>query len=399
MHIYAQHGYGKADKIEKSMRKGYISGVILSPRDEHPDKILEYIGNLRDEFRNDIILLFDPQFYATTLSPVIDKYLPDYPYYKSGLTHGNFIAQADIHRYVSDTLQYQAKLGLDRLISPSILFNDFSDRWSQISLIMARESIAFHEQMKNAPPLLLSIIIDEHSLQNKDALDEFLNIISIWEVSGYYLNVRLHNPIYPAHFDEESSLINLLYFVYVLAEINEFEVVCGYSDLVGLLLLAVGAKAIGTGWFHTLRQFSLNRFIPSIGGRQARPRYTSSQLLNSILIDPELETIYRLHLLNRVLSNSSYDSVMNSNNPVKADWPPDISCLHHWEVLKRISNELFSRGSVSQRIAFLEEKIKYGITLYNNLDKKGVPFDTPTGPRNLQQWLQAINNFRREAKI
>jgi hypothetical protein len=398
MDIYAQHGYGKTDKIERGMNSGDLSGVILSPRDEDPDRLSDFVVSLRTSFEDNIKILFDPQFYATTIVPVSDGYLPGYRFYESGLTRAQFIAQRDIQSYVEKTLDYQVDLGLDRLISPSVLFYDFRDPWSQIALSLGQESIIFCEQIRRAPDLLISLVVDENALVNIEALNEFLDIISLWNVPGYYLLIRLKDLNYPALF-EQNSITNLIYFVYVLAEINGFEVVCGYSDFVGLLLHAVGAKATAAGWSHTLRQFSLRRFIPSTGGRRALPRYTSAQLLNSILIVPELDAIYDVGLLDRVLSNTKYDDVMRSKNPANATWPSNTACLHHWQVLSGIAKEISSQGSVSQRLTFLEGIIQQGLATYRLLERAGVLFQATTGSRHLQVWLRAIQGFRQEAGI
>lgn len=398
MYIYAQHGYGKSDKIETGMYSGDLSGVILSPRDEAPDRLSDFVGHLRSSFEDKVKILFDPQFYATTIAPVSDGYLPEYRFYQSGLTRAQFIAQRDIQGYVEKTLGYQADLGLDRLISPSVLFYDFRDPWSQIALSLGQESITFYEKIRGAPDLLISLVVDENALQNVESLNEFLDIISLWNVAGYYFLIRFNDLNYPA-LVEENSLTNLIYLVYVLAEINGFEVVCGYSDFVGLLLHAVGAEATGTGWSHTLRQFSLRRFIPSTGGRRALPRYTSDQLLNSILVVPELDSIYDVDLLDNVLSNTKYDDVMRSKNPANAPWPSNTACLHHWQVLSGIAKEISSQGSVAQRLTFLEDIIQQGLATYRLLEGAGVLFQATTGSRHLHVWLRAIQMFRQEAGI
>lgn len=398
MHIYAQHGWGKSDKIEEGLRAGHLSGVILSPRDEEPDRMAALVDALRDEFGEEITILFDPQFYATTVVPARDRFLPDYSYYEPGLARGRFIAQADIHRYVETTLAYQTTLGLDRVIAPSVLFADFRDPWSQIALSLAQEAIAVHAGLGSAPPLLVSLVIDESALRSRDALNEFLDIITVWDLAGVYVVVRCNDLNYPALF-EETPLANLMYLVYVLAKVNGLEVVCGYSDLVGLLLHAVGASATGTGWYNNLRQFSLVRFQPATGGQRPRDRYTSTPLLNSILVVPELEASYQVGAIGQVLSNTSYDGVMVSRNPANSPWPLNVACLHHWEVLDSVVQLVSSQGSVAQNLAVLEDRIRQAAATYTLLEGAGLVFEPSTGPRNLALWLRAIASFRADAGI
>jgi hypothetical protein len=358
----------------------------------------DYVGDLRHEFGDRITILLDPQFYATTVVPAHDGSLPHYPYYEPGLARGRFIAQADIHRYVKNTLEYQNTLPLDRIIAPSVLFTDFRDPWSQIALSLAQESIAVHAGLGSAPPLLVSLVIDESALRNRDALDEFLDIITVWDLAGVYLVVRCNDLTYPALF-EEIPLANLAYLVYVLAEVNGFEVVCGYCDLVGLLLHAVGAKATGTGWFNNLRQFSLARFQPTTGGQQARARYTSTPLLNSILVLPELEACHQVGAIGQVLSTTSYDGVMASGNPANSPWPPEVACLHHWEVLHDVAQLVSSQVSVAENLAVLEDRVRQAAATYTLLEGAGLVFEPSTGPRNLALWLRAIASFRADAGI
>jgi len=392
--IYSQHGYGKGTKIEAGLRDGALRGVILSPRNESPEKLSAFATGLRAEFQDGVTLLFDPQFYATIVPDARDGSLADYPYYRPGLTRRQFISQADVHEYAADTLGFQSTLDLDRWISPAVLFDDFRDPWSQIALTMAQESISVHRQTQNAAPLLLSLVLDENALRSRDSLDEFLDIITSWDVAGFYLVVRRNDRSYPAAFDD-SVLLNLVYLVYVLAEVNEFEVVCGYTDLVGLLLLAVGGKAIASGWFNTLRQFSLSPFQPATGGRAPRARYTSAPLMSSVLVVPELATAYYVGRTADMLSNTRYDQAMANGDPANALWPPETACLHHWDVLARLA-EGVGGTNVGVRLATLESEIRQAIARYALLQSSGVQFEAPTGPRDLTLWLRVVQAFRSE---
>lgn len=60
MGLFAQHAYGKSDKIDKGIIDGNISGIILSPKAETPDNLEHYIKEMQ---RMNVELLLDPQFY------------------------------------------------------------------------------------------------------------------------------------------------------------------------------------------------------------------------------------------------------------------------------------------------------------------------------------------------
>lgn len=398
MTVYAQHGYAKADKIERGVREGYLRGVVLSPRDEQPARLTDYLGSLHDEFGDDITTLFDPQFYASTQPSPRDGYLPEYPYYEPGLTRGQFIDQARIRQYAERAIDYQAGLRLSRIIAPTVLINDFNGPWSQIALSLSLEAIKVHSSIPSAPPLYLSIVVDENSLKSKEGLDEFLNIVSGWGFHGAYVIVKQNDSTYPGLF-EELPLARLLRLVYSLG-LNGYEVVCGYCDLVGVLMRAVGATATCTGWFSSLRQFSLRRFQAVTGGSQPRPRYTSAPLLNSILVVPEMATIQEVGMLAQILSHTPHDSafgaVASAGNVI---WPLEVSSLHHWAVLAALSERVGGGESVEQNLEALESIIGEAQALYRVLSGLGVPFEPASGPRNLEVWRNAIELFRVEVGL
>ena len=127
-----------------------------------------------------------------------------------------------------------------------------------MSLSLAQASIEYHPRIKRAPPLLVSLVFSENLLASEAKVDDLLDVISLWGVEGFYLVVR-RSDRYRAGMDS-TQLSNLLYLGYSLADVNKFEVVCGYSDLITTLLHSVGVTATATGWHNGLRQFSLARF-------------------------------------------------------------------------------------------------------------------------------------------
>lgn len=397
MALYAQHGYGKSKKIDSALAEGSISGVVLSPRDEKPDNLKTYVDSLRDLYGDDVQILVDPQFYATTVTPARDGSLQSYDYYRPGLTRRSFIANSDLIEYISGVLQHQTSLRLSRILSPTVYVNDFTDPWSQISLSLALETINAHSELADAAPLLLSVVFDEAALRNQAAVEEFLDIVSMWQPHGYYLLVKFSDPRYPCQLDEV-VLSNLMYLVYALAEVNEFEVVCGFSDFIGFLMSAVGASANCTGWFNSLRQFSLKRFQPSTGGKPARSRFSSAPLLNSVLIIPELDLISQQGLLDQVVTGTPYEQAIAAG-PADAPWPRATECLHHWAVLQALDAALAGIPGVAERLNYVDQQVQQAAALYTLLGQAGIPFVQETGPRNLEVWRRAIRAFRANAAI
>lgn len=390
MAIFVQHGYGKGTKIEQAILGNSISGIILSPKDEMPANLEGYVNSIRDTYPQ-IEVLFDPQFYATTIYPVRDGRLPEYPYYRPNLDRRSFIQQSDILDYVRSTIDYQANMHLSFIISPCVYFNDFQDPWSQIALSMAQTTSQYHSAGEIEPPLLLSLVFSENALGNTDSLSEYLDIISLFNSQGFYIVIKRENAQYQTQMNPD-YLGNLLYFIYVLAEVNNFEVYIGYADLIGMLLHAVGASATACGWHNSLRQFTLDRFLPSTGGRPARDRYTSTPLLNSILVQPELVEIHRAGFMEQVASNTSYDGNIR-RDPGNAPWTQEISTLHHWEALNDIVQPILRCTRTEERLTLVLQMIDNARSIYEEIYAAKIPLETYSGNEHLEQWERAIDNF------
>ena len=401
MPLLAQCGYGRGDKIEQALRARSIRGAILSPRDETRDRLESFCASLRQDWPNAMIL-FDPQFYAAPLPNARDGHLADYPYYtdNAGLSRNKFRPR-EIERYVRGCLEYQVQSlpDLNYLISPSVPFDDFGDSWSQIALNMAEESVDDCSSRRDVPPLLVTIALSQSSLRDPARMNEFLDTLSALEVPGFYLLVQRNSTTLQPAMDA-ASMSNLLFFVYVLATLNNYEVVMGYSDWMGFLLQAVGASMSASGWHNSLKQFTLARFLPQTGGRRPRKRYSSLPLLSSPLIVPELEDVYRANLLPSVLTGGPLDRLLSAG-PARGEggWTDVNSCLAHWESLSRLYTNIESRRTLRTRLEACASVIREAQVIYTQLEASGVFFEATTGPNHLEPWLEAIAAFRREASV
>ncbi len=397
MSVLAQCGYGRGNKIERGIDEGVIQGVVVSPRDESRERLESSIRLWKERYSHTTII-FDPQFYAAVLNDPRDGHLSEYDYYSNnknlGRTH---FSGSSIRNYVSECLNYQINtLGdfISYIVSPTILFDGFRDYWSQIALNMAVESMDNHANRSSVKPLIISIVVSETAFQNLEAMEEFLDALTELEVDGFYIIIR-RNANSLQHAMEAASFGRLLYFCYVLADINDYNVIVGYSDWYSFLVKCVGVSYSACGWYQNLRQFSLARFRPSRGGRRPRKRYSTNKLLSSPLIIPELQDIYLLDMISHVLSSSPYDDIL-SNDPSSGErnWTDEISCLAHWFSLNSLSNQIGTQTDTLTRIQKATQIIENVRTLYTRLEELGVSFDPSTGPNHIDEWREGIRNFR-----
>ncbi|MCH7726889.1 MAG: hypothetical protein IH991_10460, partial [Planctomycetes bacterium] len=280
------------------------------------------------------------------------------------------------------------------MLSPTVVVNSLTDRWSQIALELADSSVDYHGGLVDASPLLISVVISEGALDNRTELDAFLDTLTSWDVQGYYLIVVRDDPTYSQRFDG-GRFARLLYLVHVLGDRNGYEVVCGYCDFVGIALRAAGATAFATGWYQSLRQFHEKAFLKrKAGGQPARLRYSSRRLINSIMLS-ELESISEAGYLDAAVSNVALDSIIKSAaSPESSGWTTQFSERHHWQSLSAMNEDLTDTPKADT--AAVVESIRQASGLYTLLKGAGVPFERNTDGEHLREWLRALTAFQQE---
>jgi hypothetical protein len=387
MPVYAQHGHGKSDRLPAAFDTGSLQGVIFGARNEKYTNMQTCLDALRTSY--DVKLLFDPQFYVTTLVPASERFLPEYPYYSAGRTSADFVGPKKLNLFAKQTLDLQAGWPLDRIISPSVLFNRFDDKWCQIALNLASASLDYHAGLDNPSPLLLSLIIAEEALDSREELEGFLDQVTAWEPHGFYVIVARTESTYSQRYDS-NRLAHLLYLTYILGSVNGFEVVNGYSDFCGPMLRAVASTAFATGWSQSLRQFHKRSFIRrKPGGQPPRLRYSSVPLLNSIMLG-ELQQAFEVDAMDLVLSNVPSDTVITSaTSPDASTWNQRISELHHWEALQSIDVAMVGDASVD--MGQMRNRLENASALYVALAAAGVVFERQEN--HLKQWIEALDIF------
>lgn len=394
MAFLIQHGHGKGAKIETALSEGYADGVIVGARHEQPDNLVRFINEISEQ--HECERLIDPQFFVAALAPANDGHLPEYDYFEPGLTGASFTLRK-MRTFARKTLEFQARANVTSLISPSVIFHSFNDRWYQIALNLADASLEAHSRLSDGPPLLLSFHISEQALSSHDDVSRFLDTITQddWTMRGFYINVVRDGGEYDCCF-EPDRLANLLYIANALGTVNEVEAIFGYADFCGALLRAAGATAFAGGWHQSQRRFVRAKFLQAKkGGQQPRPRYASAPLLNSIFLS-ELEQIHDVGFLDEVLSDVQADeTIREAPESMRENWNQAIQFQQHFQTLKALDTAV--RGQPRSDLRRLLKKIDEAEGLYATLEGSGVDFDTLTGSSHLSNWREAIELFAAEA--
>jgi len=392
MTILVQHGHGKSDKIDEALSAGTVQGVIFAPRNEKPENLAACLQSLANAHQCE--LLIDPQYYVSAFAPANTRYLTEYPYFHGGLSASDFTLRR-IRTIVAEAIGFQINTGATSIISPTVLFDSFTDRWFQIALNLADYSLEYHASLNSGTPLLLSFVLAEEALSAEEEVGRFLDTVTQdgWGMQGFYLVVSRHEGTYNQDC-ESARLANLLYAVHVLGDVNALRVVLGYTDFLGIPLRAVGASAFACGWSQGLRQFVRKNFLQRPpGGQPPRDRYSSGPLLNSIYLQ-ELQDVFEVGRLDDVLSGVDLDEVITSaESPQAASWNLAVAQQHHWQTLHALDSAF--TGRARQRVIRVMGLIRAAQGLYALLEREGVTFERFTGKDHLANWSRALSEFAR----
>lgn len=402
MRLFVQQGYGKGNKIEEALHRNTVDGVILSPRDDRECNIIALKRSLeRDHTSAEVF--FDPQFYYTLYTNATSKNLNDISYFPGKLTLASFRSTKDLNNIARNVIGYQQGLNVDYLLSPTIMINSFTDRNTQIVLNLTQECINVMDEDETKLPLIVSLIFEESALNETTHVNSFLNEISVLPVDGFYITVARSSSDYNQEFISDLALSNLLTFIYSLSVINEYKVIMGYSDIIGLLYLAAGAYGIANGWHNSSRKFTVQqRILPQKGGRAPRDRYFSIPLFNSILLS-ELDSIFQntpATIFNSILSGTSEDIIIKNGSNPSAGWTRALGHQQHWAATKKaIGDILVAPTDITARFDNLQRLITEAEVLHDVLRTYAVQLERYSKGSHLEKWKLAINQFRAKTNI
>lgn len=384
--LFAQDGHQTSEKIKRGLEENLIDGAIFCPRTHSSENLIQNIKACSKEFSHKNFFL-DPNFYVGPLSPGKTGKLDSYPFFHTPLRKTNFTSK-NIQKYVKDTIDYQIKLGLTNLISPGVIIPSFNSDWSQIALQLFAESIDYVKSKKTKSKLFLCLPIRESALREDEQLSEYLDGLTTLEADGFYIFVERATKEF-LQWSDPSTLAGLLYLVRALSN-NDYQIIIGYIDIVGLILRAVGADAIANGWWKNLKQFTRDRFEQS-GERPPRPIYTSGHLLGSIFIETELQPITEVGLAEEILSKTAFDSKL-TKNPASQSWSNKDSILHHWAVLKNLETKI---EEADNSIDLIKQWIDQAQALYVKIKSHGINLEAKSEPSHLKVWKEAITLFEK----
>jgi hypothetical protein len=391
MSILAQDGYGRGSKLNDGLSRRFIDGVIISPRDIDPNNLAHLVQEVR-AIRPDALVLLDPQFYASVTEDQNVRHLVDYPYYRGPLTRSFFLDTRNIEEVIRECLLFQQALPVSHYVTPTVAIRSFDDAWSQAALQMGRLSANAARTLSQDSPVLVSLVFSEGALASRDGLNQYLNLLTELDVSGFYLACERATTS-PSNAFEPESLANFLLLVHSLAQLGRYEVFVGFCDTPAVLLHAAGARFCAFGWYNNLKKFSLDRFRFSSGGRRPHPRYFSSRLLSYLPLNPTLQELGHAGLLEQVVGESERTVFANISRQ-DVQWSLDNAILNAWGSIQNLTTAVTARRSTRLRLDYVQRLLEDAARTYLSVVSRNIVFDSTCDATYLPSWQNALNNFR-----
>jgi hypothetical protein len=401
MKLYSQNGFGEGERAIEGLQAGYIDGAILSPRDCSPSSLAEKASKYRDA-KDDAQILFDPQFYASigrdSETSRLGHLLEDYGEYFRPRRRSTLERENSVKDAIRECLNYQLGMEyLDAVISPNIMISKSIDSAEAlIAKNFIRLSAEVYREMEGAKPLLATLAVSRDALSKEDFL-EFVNEITALDAApdGFYILLAAKNTNDRSEIFNSRILAYWMYLNYVLATVNGFQVVNGFSDLVSPLLSAAGASASATGWWSNLRTFSLSRFDQGAsGGKLPTPRYLSKMLVNRITFS-EFDQLRKLipTIVNGLQSDYDYPEGEQGSEPYR-----NREVLQSWDALNSLCSELDADDTVLN-LNRLREILIEARAIYDHISAAGIQLDIKSGPDHLEELEMAIEEFKLLAEL
>lgn len=363
MSFYVQHGYGKSAKIFEVAEHGSLSGVVLSPGDEDVAGLTSTVSGLQSSGLNAIL---DPQSYIYSTTPAGTA--------RCHSTHGLNFRQVkwsqsaqDIAAQIDAIEAANVAVGIHGpMISPTCVQSTFTDIWTPLALQYARSAV----DSWGPDRTIASVAIDEGALTNWKDIADWLDVVTSIDARGFYIVVNRASKGYPPVPWDSTRLSNLLRLIYNLSEVNEYDVHWGYSDLEGMLGLAVGATAISSGWHYTLRQFFTSKWQPSpAGGQPPTVRMYIPALWTPLKVQEELSYVMRLSYSDEIVP-PSIESIFAARS--FSSWTRPEAQVQFMAQLSLEAAGVVVSPDLPTRLDAIDASLSQASSLYGRIARDGV---------------------------
>ncbi len=400
MKLYAQHGFQPGKRITQGLADGLIDGVIYSAKDTDPSRLEEVLRAQAP--RSDRFL--DPQYYACIVATQPGARLgwllseeDGYPYFRAR-RRAELEREVNVQADLEACIAFQAPLPLTAIIAPNIVIRrSFDSVEGTIAKDFIRNTAIVAQRIAPGKPVYGTLAVSTAALGDRVELQNFLQEITEIESPpvGLYLLLERPDQAIPVSLTEQDVLSRWMLINHTL-KINGFKLINGYTDGISPYIGAVGGDAVASGWFNTLKAFSLKKFEPAVDqfARRAVPRYTSKALLRSIRYTEfhDLRDTFP-EVLNGRPTDAYFDKAEGSE-PAEAAY----EALQNWDALRIMISQCIS-GSVEDALTNCHLALNDAQDLYGRITGLGYTLRDRSSDAHIEPIRYELKKFAELAEI
>ncbi len=318
-------GHG-VQKICLELFKQWGGGtIILSPMNIEPKQIEKFSADVRKVNGN---ILLDSQLYYPRK---FQKNLSKYEYWP----HDNItlLESGNFDTIIAHLVQLNQSVGSSILLLPSLSANHIDARWNGLQ----KSIITSASKVKHGFDVYHTIALGEKAMLDEEQIEEIVNYIEEWDVSGIY--IVCEHPSNKYLVDDAIWVSNQLSLVAGIKRTGK-KVIVGYSNHQQLCLAAAKCDAIASGNFRNVRWFQPEHFETIDSDEQSRRAkwYYCPQALTEIKIT-FLDIARRISLLSALktegkMENSYSDMLFSGALPSSTGYSERDSFMHYLWCLK-----------------------------------------------------------------
>jgi len=362
--------------LPELIRNNDLEGIVLQIAHGGP-------GNLAALRSHGALVLVDPQTYKLADPNVsLTKGMEDQPFVPLWPGEPGLGDAARRAAFVEKTLETELKMEASDLISPYVFVEDATGRALEYTLEMAEDS---RRIAAGSWRVWAGIFVAGSELKRQRRREQLLNSITSSSIDHCYLVVDPEQagsgPISDEH------LIGALRHVVQVLETNDIRVMLGYSDPVGLLLMADGLSAFASGVRASLRRLRMSAQRGGGGGRAPYARYYVPALMNFVRVDTELRpTIARLGQSGTAICGCRY-----CRAGVLAR-PQFDGADGHRHFLARLTEDARSISNLpaGSRLPEVRRLIRQAGDAYEGLEQAGIALSGDSGPDHVRAWQRVF---------
>ena len=398
MKIFAQTGLQSGDKVISGLNSEVLDGVIFTARNANPQKAGEQIAKARS-MDDQAEVLLDPEFYATRLIGTPNSQLgslEEWDYFIS-YRRRDLVRTQVVENVLQSVRDAVSGLDVTAHIAPNIYISQsFDSMEAGIALNFIERTKAVFEAKDK--PVYATLALDRRALLSPGDFKPFINDLTGLEnpPDGFYLligggPISERSDVAQSELMDANVIAGWMMLNHALSQ-NGLRVVNGFADLLSPFLAVAGSHASATGWWSTLRTFTMGRYVRSdrAGGQLPIIRYVSKLLMNRIKID---ERYAYAQALPAIVNNLPLDSDYDNGTPSRT-----VEAMQTWEALASLNRDVV-KGDINSSLVSLKRGIKRAKDGYDQLRVENITEGYEAAAEYLDQLDGGIEAFKKLAEL